>query len=303
MHTPICMIACVMHDTASQLLSVAALQATLALLALLRSPVMGEPGPFVLVGHSRGGQLALLAAVQAPEMVAGLALLDSYSDVAIARSMRASAGAAQELPLHTVLAPNGTLVRLPDASGSFAGIRPVVDLLRAVTPLGWARLITGASKPGPYGGATAALYGNNAEWHAQWVDVAAAARDADVLTAASERVVWHGAGWPNLGSTPVLLLPAQLTLSAPPRCAGHGLATNSTCCVDALAADGDAWCGSGGKPAACVGGQVYASLYLSYASSLSSNTSLYVMPGSGHDYPQQEPVETAAKLVATFAGV
>jgi pimeloyl-ACP methyl ester carboxylesterase len=41
--------------------------------------VAGEPGPYVLVGHSTGGTFALTYAAQHPEQVAGMVLLDSSS--------------------------------------------------------------------------------------------------------------------------------------------------------------------------------------------------------------------------------
>ena len=65
---------------------------------------------------------------------------------------------------HQVQAPDGTTVTLPDTAATYQGIVPILDLLRAVTPLAWARWITSGGKTGKYGLVSAALYGNNKEW-------------------------------------------------------------------------------------------------------------------------------------------
>lgn len=48
----------------------------------------GETGPYIIAGHSGGGQLAMMFGGYHPENVTGIALLDSYDDVAIALGYR-----------------------------------------------------------------------------------------------------------------------------------------------------------------------------------------------------------------------
>lgn len=86
----------------------------------------------------------------------------SYSDVAIYLYMMRGAG--RTMKSHQVQAANGTSLSLPDVSANYVATVPIVDLLRAVTPLAWARWITSGGKSGKYGAVSAALYGNNKEW-------------------------------------------------------------------------------------------------------------------------------------------
>lgn len=72
-------------------------------------------------------------------------------------------GAGASMATHQVEAPNGTAVSLPDTAAHYRRVLPILDLLRAVTPLAWARWITSGGKTGKYGPASAALYGNNKE--------------------------------------------------------------------------------------------------------------------------------------------
>jgi hypothetical protein len=119
----------------------------------------------------------------------------SYSDIAIYLYMQR--GVAATMATHQLQAPNGSTVTLPDVASYYQHTAPILDLLRAVTPLTWGRWITSGGKTGKYGPVTAALYGNNKEWHVQWVEVLGMASGktlADDLTMNSGRVVWQGAG-------------------------------------------------------------------------------------------------------------
>lgn len=87
----------------------------------------------------------------------------SYSDVAIYRNMLRGAGKS-DMATHQVQAGNGTTVTLPNPSVSYTSTVPILDLLRAVTPLTWGRWITSGGRSGPYSAVTAAMYGNNKEW-------------------------------------------------------------------------------------------------------------------------------------------
>lgn len=119
-------------------------KAALVLLVLVVLAQAGSAAPTVSVLH-----LLLLPA-------------RSYSDVAIHLTMMRGAGAT--MATHQLQAPDGTTVTLPDTAATYRGIATVLDLLRAVTPLAWARWITSGGKTGKYGPATAAMYGNNTEW-------------------------------------------------------------------------------------------------------------------------------------------
>lgn len=281
------------------------LQATHALHSLLTTLGVAE-APYIIVGHSAGGQLALAFAAAYPELVAGVGLLDSYSDVAISRYMLADAS-SQQLPTKAVAAQNGSVLQLPDTTSYYGSVASVTDVLRAVTPLAWGRFITSVSKPGQaYGAATAALYGNNKEWHAQWVEVlamAAGSSTADTLTLLSDRAVWYGAGWPDLGSKPVMLMPAENTLKLPAGCASN-FGSSATC--QQAVQNAKQWCTSTDEGRVrgqrCVSDMVYADLYVAYLHSLSSNTSLDVMPGD-HSFPWADPDVSAEKLLVSFAGV
>lgn len=88
--------------------------------------------------------------------------LCSYSDVAIYLYMMRGAGS--DMQTRTVQAPNGTSVVLPDSASHYSHVAPVLDLMRAVTPLSWARWITSGGKSGKYGPVSVAMYGNNKEW-------------------------------------------------------------------------------------------------------------------------------------------
>lgn len=237
-------------------------------------------------------------------------MVDSYSDVAIDLNMKLDAAAVAEgLKLRPIQAPNGTTVQLPDTTSFYASVGPILDVLRAVTPLGWGRFITNGDKTGPEGKRVAAMYGNNKEWHVQWVEVLGMSTPPsldDDLTILSGRQVWHGTGWPDLGSKPVLLLPAEKTLQLPNNCSSPPgkLASDVTC--QSSVTDAATWCSSSeegkSRGSKCVPDLVYADLYLSYLATLSNNATLAVMPGN-HGFPMDTPEQASQEILAKFAGV
>jgi hypothetical protein len=146
-----------------------------------------------------------------------------------------------------------------------------------------------------------AAAGNNKEWHAQWVAVAAAVHGvagtsdqlADLAYNLSDGAVsnlFYGTAWPDFSPKPVLLLPAEKTLAKgiPETCDVFDLPT-STACQTQVAACSDKDC-------------VYPSLYVKYLQTLSSNTSMTVMQG-GHEFPWATYTETATALLTKFAGI
>jgi hypothetical protein len=146
-----------------------------------------------------------------------------------------------------------------------------------------------------------AAAGNNKEWHAQWVAVASAVHgvtsDSDQLADLAYKLsngtvsnLFHSTAWPDFSPRPMLLLPAEKTLAPglPESCDVFDLPSN-TACQEQVAACEEKIC-------------VYPSLYVKYLQTLSSNTSMTVMPG-GHEFPWAAYKETAAALLAKFAGI
>lgn len=118
----------------------------------------GEAAPYIIAGHSAGGQTALLFAGSFPDLVSGVALLDSYDDVAISLAYTGSENV-------TVQLPSGKEVMRPAFTYLTANTLGAIDAVRAITPFGWARFIT-MSYDGayPYTGAMNAMYGDNKDW-------------------------------------------------------------------------------------------------------------------------------------------
>jgi pimeloyl-ACP methyl ester carboxylesterase len=115
----------------------------------------GEAGPFIVAGHSAGGQLALAFAGYHPELVSGIALLDSYDDVAIALGYLGS----KEV---TLSLPSGRNIVRPQLSQMNPALVGVIDIVRGITPLAWARFITMHTGGGyPYQGRLNAMYGES----------------------------------------------------------------------------------------------------------------------------------------------
>lgn len=87
----------------------------------------------------------------------------------------------------------------------------------------------------------------------------------------------------------MLLLPAAETLrpGLPRGCAPESFAADAACAAGVFASANLA--------------SLYPNLYLTYLATLSTNTSMVVMPG-GHDFTMRAYKETAAQLLAKFAG-
>jgi pimeloyl-ACP methyl ester carboxylesterase len=237
----------------------------------------------VIAGHSAGGQLALLFAATYPADTAGVALLDSYSDAAIALQWMNAKNV-------TVNLPDGTTVTRPDVTRMTAATG-ASDLLRVVTPLAWSRFITMKPATSSWLAAMNAAYGSNKVWHSQWVELLSMAQPtitplADELSKRSGRArFWNGVSWPSLGAKPVLLLPAAKTLNLPAGCDPATLATD-TACQAKVAADAKNY---------------YANLYLVYKDTLGTDVTLSPLPGD-HAVWQDAP-DVANALLAKFANV
>jgi pimeloyl-ACP methyl ester carboxylesterase len=136
----------------------------------------GEASPYILVGHSAGGQLIQQYAALHPAQVVGLALIDRWvgglhalflpaahhRSAARMQGTSTHAPCSKKLPSQLPRSYSETAIDLEyglrtvtkDASGTVTNItvtptslnaaaRPLVDALRALTPLAWARFITG----------------------------------------------------------------------------------------------------------------------------------------------------------------
>lgn len=100
------------------------------------------------------------AAPRSPQ-VAGVALLDSYDNVAISLVYAGSSNTSATLP-------SGRAVTRPALTHLGRGTLALVDVMRGVTPLAWARFITAGHDAGyPYLGAYNAAYGGNKAWQAR----------------------------------------------------------------------------------------------------------------------------------------
>ncbi|KAF8057103.1 SPAC23C11.06c [Scenedesmus sp. PABB004] len=273
----------------------------------------GEAGPFVLVGHGTGGQLALQFAAARREDVAGVALLDSYS------------ATARHLAL-------GVVANRTDIWGTsryefrwgWRGLQlAAADVWRAASPLGAQRFASLARSRGsasPHAALVAALYGGPKAWQGAWGELASAAAawpdsvdEQLVLAAPGGEAFWcatpparrlrgralgpqhgrppshpapparhrFGTGWPHFGPLPVLVAPSAASV------ADAGCDITQPGCAERVAGGGGAW---------------HAKQALAYAATLSANASLVVVPGDA-SFPQRNATGTASLLVAAFGGV
>lgn len=217
-----------------------------------------------------------------PEQVAGLALLDSFSDAA-------------------AYLEAGVLANDTDAWGNthykFVRNAPQRELLRlsfmrAVAPFAWPRLASRQQSQYEYMGLVNALRGSNKHFQGQWGEYAAAVEalpdslDEQLLLAAPNgSSFWYGYGWQDFSPRPVLVMPAESSVAA----AGCNI-TLPACQESLLSVDNHY------DPKL-----YFAKLALVYAATLSNNGSLVVVPGE-HSF-WEHPAAAAAMLVQRFAGV
>lgn len=256
------------------------LEAPWLLLQALRA--VNETGPFIMAGHSVGGQQALLFAATYPSLVSGIAMLDSYSDSAIALSMGVfsyynTTNAAGEL----LVVPNGA---------SDGIISAIISLVRAITPLGFTRAIHTAEPGYMFGQAARALYCNNKEWQGQWAEFnAASPGELDAFLterAAAQGIkgIFYGNAWPSFGSIPVIVMPASATLQL-------------SCNVSLPACQQEVLDAPMSNQT-----MIYAQAAVLYAQTLSTNGTLYVVEGN-HGFPSLQDKLTAGVLSNFFQGV
>ena len=135
----------------------------------------GEPGPYVVVGHSFGGAVAVTFASEFPDEVAGLLLLDTspttWPDTACSVPDDGSEVAASFQLACAMFEPDGNVERL-DAHAAF-------DLVAEVDSLGDLRMIVAPAAERAYPGlAEADATGLRAAWdagQAHWASLSTAA--------------------------------------------------------------------------------------------------------------------------------
>lgn len=253
------------------------LSTTKALKSLLTG--LNITGPYILAGHSAGGQLALTYAAMFPSEVKGLALLDSYSETSIAYDMDKVSNVTTQDEKTTLQ------VHKPHYQHTLQ----IINLMRSVTPLGWPRFIHKAPSSYKYQKMLLAQYGSNKEWQGQWAAFRSQDDLDEELSAMAGRTFWYGRGWPSFGAMPVLVLPARDSIeSAMKQHAKLDCDFREKSCQEAVLA---------------VAGKPYGpKLQLAYAATLSSNATLTVVDGK-HDYPWAMAKVLAELLESKFRGL
>eukprot|EP00775_Hariotina_reticulata_P001180 gene1180-1517_t len=215
----------------------------------------GRSPPYIMVGHGFGGQLALQFATLYPELVSGLALMDTSSSTATHLQLGVITNHSDYWGnMHHRFTNNHMMDQLMQ-----------LNVVRAAVPLGLPRFVKYSKNSYRYQAEVNAMYGNRRAWQGAWAEYAAAvAAQPDsldeqlTLAAPSGDSFWYGTGWKDFSPRPVLVMPARDTLTASAECD----ITLSACREAVLQADG----------------RYFAKQQLAYFDTLSNNASLAVMP-------------------------
>ena len=249
-------------------------QPVLHLHELLRT--IGEPAPYILVGHSVGGQLIQLYAALFPSQVSGLAMLDSVPDFIY--------------PLSLTTKPMNSIVTFAELQPYLTFIKPIIDLYRVASPFGMHRWLQTASsdyQPTNRKNYYNAGYGKSLNWHAQYFDYLGSPHMIEILDSFSSQKYLNGFGWPTLVNvgTPVLGIIANSTAGGPgPLCSSS---TDDSC-----------------TPQARVGRAYYDGARLQTIT-LSNNATFTVCDAPcSHSFVWTDKVDwVAERILAKFAGV
>lgn len=177
-----------------------------------------EAGPFILVGHSVGGQLIQLYATLFPSEVSGLILLDSVPDFIY--------------PLSLTGKPLNSIVTFTDIQPYLLSTKSIVDLYRVATAFGihrWIQRASGDYQPSNLANYYNAGYGKSLNWHAQYFDYTSTPHLIEIFDRLSSQKYLNGFGWPTLrtSTTPVLGIITNATAGGPgPLCSST---TDETC--------------------------------------------------------------------------
>lgn len=181
-----------------------------------------ETGPYIMMGHSVGGQLIQVYAALFPNQISGLALLDSVPDFIY--------------PLSLTGKPMDSNVTFADIQSFVTINKPIVDLYRVATPFGiprWAQRASSDYQPADRAAYYNAGYGKPLNWHSQYFDYIGTPHTIQILDGLSSQKYLNGFGWPILrnSSTPVLGIIANSTAGGPgPLCSSS---VDSSCTPNA----------------------------------------------------------------------
>ena len=249
-------------------------QSTFRLHELLKQTL--ETGPYIMIGHSVGGQLIQLYASLFPNQISGLTMLDSVPDFIY--------------PLSLTGKPMNSNVTFADIQSYVTLNKPTIDLFRVATPFGiprWAQRAPGDYQPTDRVGYYNAGYGKPLNWHAQYFDYTGTPDMIQILDGLSSQKYLNGFGWPTLrnSSTPVLGVITNTTAGGP-----------SPLCSSSI----DGSC----TPAARVGRAYYDGMQLQ-TTTLSNNSTFIVCDAPcSHGFISTNKVDWLSQIILTkFAGV
>jgi pimeloyl-ACP methyl ester carboxylesterase len=183
---------------------------------------IAEPTPYIMIGHSFGGQLIQLYAALFPSQVSGLILLDSIPDLIY--------------PLSLTGNPMNTNLTFDDIKPYVTSAKSIIDLYRVGTPFGinrWLQTASADYQPSNLSGYYNAGYGKTLNCHAQYFDFIGTPHIIQILDNLSAQKYLNGFGWPTLrnNSTPVLGIITNSTAGGPgPLCASS---IDNSCTVEA----------------------------------------------------------------------
>ena len=237
---------------------------------------IGEPAPYIMVGHSVGGQLIQLYAALFPDQISGLAMLDSVPDFIY--------------PLSLTGKPMNSNVTFAELQPYVLMTKAIIDLYRVATPFGiprWVQRASGDYQPSDRAGYYNAGYGKPLNWHAQYFDYTGTPHMIQILDNLSSQKYLNGFGWPTLrnSTTPVLGIITNTTAGGPgPLCSSS---VESSC-----------------SPAARVSRAYYDGMQLQ-TTTLSTNSTFIVCDAPcSHSFVYTNKVDWLAQTILTkFAGV
>jgi pimeloyl-ACP methyl ester carboxylesterase len=237
---------------------------------------IAEAPPYIMIGHSFGGQLIQLYAALFPNQISGLAMLDSVPDFIY--------------PLSLSGKPMNSNVTFADLQPYVTVAKSTIDTVRAGTPFGIHRWFQQA--PTDYQSANLsnyynAGYGKPLNWHAQYFDYIGTPTMIEILDNLSSQKYLNGFGWPTLRntSTPVLGIITNSTAGGPgPLCSSS---IDSSCTSDAR-----------------IGRAYYDGMQLQ-TTTLSSNSTFIVCDAPcSHSFVSTNKVDWLAQtILAKFVGV